>query len=170
MSNIIIRNVNKDYIISIVNIQVDGWQTAYKGIIDDNFLNSMNRNERIQKMNENYQKNGFIVAEVEKEIVGFCTYIDNNQYTKDILDVDCELLAIYVRPDLKYKGIGTHLFKYVINEFRKKGKQKMVLWCLKDNYPSIKFYKKMGGRIEKERIIQISKQNYHEVGLTYNML
>lgn len=47
--------------------------------------------------------------------------------------------------------------------------KKMVLWCLKDNHPSIKFYEKMGGRIEKERIIQISEQNYHEVGLTYNI-
>lgn len=41
MDNILIRNVKKDDIISIINIQIDGWQTAYKGIIYDNFLNSM---------------------------------------------------------------------------------------------------------------------------------
>lgn len=51
----------KDDIISIVNIQIAGWQTAYKGIIDDNFLSSMNRDERIENMNANYQKNGSMV-------------------------------------------------------------------------------------------------------------
>lgn len=45
----------------------------------------------------------------------------------------------------------------------------MVLWCLKDNQPPIKFYEKRGGRIEKERAIQISEQNYLEVCLTYNI-
>ena len=45
----------------------------------------------------------------------------------------------------------------------------MILWCLKDNDPSKEFYKKMGGEIIKERVIEIEKQNYWEVGFVYNI-
>ena len=49
MENIIIRNIEEKDIPSVVDIQIDGWKSAYKGIVDDNVLNSMNRNERIIK-------------------------------------------------------------------------------------------------------------------------
>ncbi len=169
MENIIIRNIEEKDIPDVVDIQINGWKIAYKGIIDDNFLNSMNRNERIEKRKKDYKENGFIVAELDNEVVGFCRYVDSNKFTQDMLDVDCELLALYVRPDLKYNGIGTKLFQFVIDELKSKRKTKMILWCLKDNEPSKKFYKKMGGEIIKERAFEIGEQNYYEVGFEYNI-
>ena len=133
MKNIIIRNIEENDIPSVVDIQINGWKTAYRGIIDDNVLNSMNRDERIEKRRKDYKENGFIVAELDNQVVGFCRYIDSNKFTQDISDVDCELLALYVKPDLKYNGIGTKLVQFVINEFKSKNKTKMILWCLKDN-------------------------------------
>lgn len=169
MENIIIRNVEKEDIPSIVDIQIEGWKTAYKDIIDENFLNSMNKNEKIEKRMKDYKENGFIVAELNGEIVGFCRYIDRNKYTQDLPEIDCELMALYVKSDLKYNGIGTKLFQFVINEFRRKNKTKMILWCLKDNEPSKKFYTKMGGEIIKEKEIEIGEQKYFEVGFKYNI-
>ncbi len=169
MENIIIRSIEEKDIPRVVDIQIDGWKTAYKGIIDDSILNSMNRDKKIEKRNKDYKDNGFIVAESDKEVVGFCRYIDSNKFTQDILDIDCELLALYVKPELKYNGIGTKLFQFVIDEFKSKNKTKMILWCLKDNDPSKEFYKKMGGEIIKERVIEIEKQNYWEVGFVYNI-
>ncbi len=84
-------------------------------------------------------------------------------------DIDCEITALYVKPDLKYNGIGTKLFKYVIDEFKNKNKTKMIIWCLKDNEPSKKFYTKMGGKIVKEKIMEIGDKNYLEVGFEYNI-
>lgn len=167
--NIIIRNIKKEDIPSVVDIQIKGWQTAYKGIIDDKILVSMNKEERIEKRNKDYKQNGFIVAELENKVVGFCRYIDSNKFTQEIPSIDCELLALYVQPDLKYNGIGTKLFQFVVNEFKCKNKTKMILWCLKDNEASKKFYKKMGGKIIKERLIEIEKRNYCEVGFVYNI-
>lgn len=169
MKGIIIRNIEEKDIPSVADIKINGWRTAYTGIIDDKVLNSMNRNERIEKIRRNYKDNGFIVAELNNEVVGFCNYIDTNKFTQGISDIDCELLAIYVKPDLKYNGIGTKLFQFVINEFKSKNKTKMILWCLKDNEPSKKFYTKMGGEILKERTIEIGGKNYYEVGFIYNI-
>ncbi len=169
MKNIIIRNIEENDIPSVVDIQINGWKTAYREIIDDNVLNSMNREERIEKRRKDYKENGFIVAELDNQVVGFCRYIDSNKFTQDISNVDCELLALYVKPDLKYNGIGTKLVQFVINEFKSKNKTKMILWCLKDNEPSKKFYTKMGGEIIKERVIEIGEKGYCEVGFVYNI-
>ncbi len=169
MENIMIRNIEEKDIPSVVDIQIDGWKSAYKGIIDDNILKSMNRNERIEKRKNDYKENGFIVAELNNQVVGFCRYIDSNKFTQDIPNIDCELLALYVKPKLKYNGIGTRLFQFVMNDFKSKNKNKMILWCLKDNEPSKKFYTKMGGKISKERTIKIGEKEYLEVGFEYNI-
>jgi len=169
MENIIIRNITEKDIESVVDIQFEGWKTAYKGIIDDAVLNSMNRTKKIEKRRADYKATGFIVAELNNKVVGFCRYIDNNHFTQNIQDIDCELLALYVKPNFKYNGIGTKMFQFVIEEFKRKHKTKMILWCLKDNEPSKKFYTKMGGKIVKEKEIKIGDKNYLEVGFLYNI-
>ena len=169
MENIIIRNIKKKDIHEVVDIQINGWKTAYKGIIEDEYLDSMNKQEKIDKREKDYMKNGFIIAELNNDIVGFCRYIDNNSLSTEVEKADCELIAIYVKPNLKYKGIGTKLFQYVKNEFIKKEKNKMILWCLKDNEASKKFYKKMGGTIICERKIAIGNKEYQEVCFLYNI-
>lgn len=169
MENIIIRNVNEKDIPSVADIQVNGWKTAYKGIIDDITLNSMNKDEKIKRFEGNYKKNGFVVAELENEVVGFCRYADSNEFTPDMQDIDCEITVLYVKADLKYNGIGTKLFQFVVNEFKSQSKSKMILWCLKDNEPSKKFYTKMGGEIIKERVIEIGEKSYCKVGFMYNI-
>lgn len=169
MENLIVRNIEEKDIPSVVDIQIDGWKSAYKGIVDNNILNSMNRNERIEKRKNDYKQNGFIVAELNNQIVGFCGYIDSNKFTPNISNIDCELLALYVKPNLKYNGIGTRLFQFVKNDFKSKNKTKMILWCLKDNEPSKKFYAKMGGEIVKERTIEIGEKEYLEVGFIFSI-
>lgn len=169
MEHIIIRNIKVEDIPSVVDIQISGWKTAYKGIIHYDFLNSLNRDKKIEQRRKDYKQNGFIVAEINKEIVGFCRYIDNNSYSPNMSEIDCEILALYVSPNFKYNGIGTKLFQFVTNEFKVKNKTKMIIWCLKENESSIKFYTKMGGEIVVERVIKIGKENYLEVGFKYNI-
>lgn len=169
MENITIRNMKKDDIPAVVDIQISGWREAYKGIIDDEQLNAMDRAGRIKKIEKSYLKYGFLVAEHQGEIVGFANYIDSNDFTPQTPDADCELSAIYAEPDLKRQGIGTALFEYVKENLACKNKHKMVLWCLKDNEPSKKFYEKMGGKIIGERLIKIGEKDYTEVCYSYNI-
>lgn len=56
MGDIIIRNIEEKDIPAVVDIQIDGWKSAYKGIIDENILNSMNRNESIKKEGTTMEK------------------------------------------------------------------------------------------------------------------
>lgn len=169
MENVIIRNIQEKDIPSVVDIQIDSWKTAYKGIIEDDFLNSMSREKKIEQRRKDYKQDGYIVAEINKQLVGFCRYIDNNSYTPNMPEIDCEIVALYVKPDLKYNGIGTKLFQFVTNEFKTKNRTKMIIWCLKDNKSSRKFYTKMGGQIIKEKVVKMGEKDYIEVGFVYNI-
>ena len=64
MEKIKIRNIIEKDIESVVDIGVSGWQTAYKGIISDKYLNSLNKDELILKRKKDYQQDGYIVAEI----------------------------------------------------------------------------------------------------------
>ena len=169
MDNINIRDIKKEDIPQVVDIQISGWRTAYKGIIDDEYLENMNYEERIKMRQKDYKETGFIVAEHDNEVVGFCRYTDNMEKTPETPEVDCELRALYVKPELKHNGIGKKMFQYAVNEFKNIGKTKMVLWCLKDNVLARKFYEKMGGIIIKERLIHIGNRDYEEVAFLYNI-
>ena len=160
MEDIIIRKVKFEDIKEVAEIQVNGWKTSYKGIIDDIYLKSITIEDKIKERERDYNKNEFIVAEINGEVVGFCRYICENYYNSQIKDADCELLSIYVKSNLKQHGIGTKLFEYVKNDLENKNKNKMILWCLKDNISSKIFYKKMGGKLIKEKYIEIGYKKY----------
>ena len=169
MQNIIIRNIKKEDLWSVSSIAVEGWKNAYRGIIDDEFLDSLKVEDNYNKMLKNYQENGFIVAEINNEVVGFCRYTINNLFSQYVKDIDCELCAIYVKPDLKRQGIGKALFNYVINEQKKNNNKNMILWCLKENYNSRRFYEKMGGDLYGEKEFEKGGKKYKEVGYRYDL-
>lgn len=165
---VIIRNITEEDIPHVVEIQIKGWQTAYEGIIDSEFLSAMNKEKNIEQRKKDYMLGHFRVAEINDEIVGFCRY-DEVVVSVDGDGFDSELMALYVKPELKKQGIGKSMFNYVINDLKSKGKNKMILWCLKENYPSRKFYEKMGGIIAKEHDIEIGGKIYKEVGFGYDL-
>ena len=45
----------------------------------------------------------------------------------------------------------------------------MILWCLKENYPSKTFYEKMGGKLLQEKDIKFGDKTYKEVAFGYNI-
>ena len=163
-----IRKIEKEDIKLAADIKIKGWKTAYKGIIDDSFLNNMNKQKEIEKCEKYYDTTGFIVAEIDGKVVGFCRYkdIENNE---KIDNIDCEIRALYVEPELKRNGIGKELFKYAKDEFIKKNNKKMIIWCLKDNYPSRSFYEKMGGKIFRYKKEILGEKEYELVSYVYDL-
>ena len=66
-----------------------------------------------QKRLNDYNENNFVVAELNGEIVGFCRFRFENVYNEKFPEIDCELCALYIKPDYKGKGIGKKLINYV---------------------------------------------------------
>lgn len=166
--NIIIRKVKYEDIEQIVDINIEAWKKAYKGIIDDDILENLNRNEKIKKWKKHYNIGNVIVAERNGKILGYCRYEDNAQY--DNKDIDSEIIALYIDYNNRGNGIGRKLVEHVINDLKNKNKTKMIIWCLEKNNNARIFYEKMGGKLfDEENYFEKDGRKYKEVGYIYNI-
>ena len=87
MDKIIIRKAKSEDIEEIANIKVRCWQTAYRNIIADEYLNNMDIECTIEKNKRIFEQHNIIVAESNNEVIGFCRYDYNNYYEEE--NVDC---------------------------------------------------------------------------------
>ena len=84
-------------------------------------------------------------------------------------DIDSEVVAIYVVPELYRQGVGTKMLSHAIDDLKKQGRKKMVIWCLKDNVNGRHFYERSGGVIMGEHKIHIGNDDYDEVGYLFSL-
>ena len=140
MSNgIIIRTAEKEDVWQIAEILVEDWQTAYRGIMDDDFLDSLSVDQRYEIEVKRYEK--YVVAAEGNEVLGYA-WLE----ASDEEPADCEVIALYVRYAKRKMGTGRLLLQYAMRHFRESGKKKMIIWCLKENHESRRFYEKVGGK------------------------
>lgn len=167
-NKLVIRKVKYEDIEQIVDINIKDWKKVYKGIIDDEILDNLNREEKIKKWREHYNIGNVIVAEENGTILGYCRYDDNVVYENT--DIDSEIIAIYVDCDKLGNGIGKKLVEYVKTDLKNKNKTKMVIWCLEKNQNARKFYEKMGGNLlSDEKHFEKEGKKYKEVVYVYNI-
>ena len=167
MDDLIIRTMEIEDAEAVTDILIDSWQTSYRGIVSNEYLDNMDKGILADRRRKQYRD--YIVAVSEGRIVGYCWYVNDNSFTKDVLEIDSEVIALYVDPKLKRQGLGRRLFSYVIDDLKKQGRKNMIIWCLKENYPSRKFYEKMGGMIIGEHMTNIGYKDYEEVGFLYKL-
>jgi len=166
-----VRYARFEDIKDIVKVQIDGWKTAYKGIVAEDYLNSLSYVTRQKKVEDSWKDGTFAVYESStNEILGFSGFGERQNLELEGQDeYDCELGSIYVRPDCKGKGIGKDIFNFVSRELHNRGKTKMILWVLEDNLQSIEFYKKMGGEMVSKKEQEIGNETYSEISFGYDL-
>ncbi len=155
----------------IVKVKIDTWKTTYRGIISEEYLQSLsyeNKEENWRQKLENPAHGTIIyVAEtVQREIVGFALVtLEKCNPIVALLQAEKykgELCAIYVLEDFQHKKIGTELVRLVINYFKVNKVNSMITWVLKEN-PSRRFYEKLGGKFLGEQSIEIGGMRHIEV-------
>jgi len=159
---IIIRKATREDARQIAEILVEDWQTAYRGIIDSDFLDSMSVEQRYQREVQRYQQ--YTVAAEREEVLGFTW----NEMADDEA-ADCEIIALYVRYAKRKKGIGKALFQNSVDFFRASGRKKMIIWCLRANDEARKFYEKMGGTVYKTGTHQWGNRDYDMISYLYQL-
>ena len=159
---ILIRKAEKDDAFQIAQILVEDWKTAYRGIIDDAYLDSLNVSERYEREVRRYEN--YTVAAIGKEVLG----LSWNALSGDG-EADCEIIALYVRHTVKRSGIGKALFQNAVEIFRASCRKKMIVWCLKDNNEARKFYEKMGGIVYKPGTHEWGNREYEMISYLYQL-
>ena len=161
-SGIIIRQAEAKDVRQIAEILVEDWQTAYRGIMDDAFLDSMNAEQRYEIEIKRYQK--YIVASDGDEILGYA-WLE----ASDGEPADCEIIALYVRYAKRNKGIGKLLMRHAVDHFRETGKKKIIVWGRKENAESRKFYEKTGGKAFRTGSHNWGGKDYEMISYLYDI-
>lgn len=166
-----VRPMTLDDCKEVARIHTESWRYAYKGIVPDEFLDSID----VKKREENWSKG--MVAEPEMvrivavdpggRIVGFACGLECRD--KD-LSVDGELYAIYVSPQRIGAGAGALLFEAYKNKLVRRGMSSMIAWVLEENRLSRDFYERMGGEPgEKRKNIAIGGKSLVEVFYRFDL-
>lgn len=158
-----IRQAEAGDVMQIAEILVEDWKKAYKDIMDSDFLDSLNAEQRYEIEIKRYQK--FTVAVDHDEVLGYAW----NETVDDDDAADCEIIALYVRYSKRKNGIGRALMENAMDTFRKSGKKTMIIWCLEENYESRKFYEKMGGKQYKPGTHRWGNRDYNMISYLYQL-
>jgi GNAT superfamily N-acetyltransferase len=166
MAGMIMRRAEVRDAPAIGDIHVRAWQTAYRGIWSDAFLDSLSIERRTDEWREwlASPRDEFQVwvAEQENRVVGFCSFGPARE--DDVPAITGELYMIYVLPELKRAGVGTALIAQAEQSLRDAGYDLAVLWMLNENASAGAFYTRAGWDLDRgERHVDRMGQPSHEV-------
>jgi len=102
-----------------------------------------------------------LVAEADDTVVGFC--IGGRSRTSDER-FRGEVYAIYVLPEHHGRGIGRALLEVAATELADRGFRSMLIWVLRENAPSRRFYERMGGVHVRDEVRELEGVRITESG------
>ena len=127
---------------SVARVHVRAWQSAYRGLLPDEYLDHLRPEERAEKydfVTRDPQKPQTIVAVVEGTICGFATTAPSRD--ADLAEYG-ELAALNIDPDYWRRGIGTALLSTARERLTGLGYENALLWVLVGNVRADHFYRK----------------------------
>jgi len=145
-----IRHAEIGDVPTIAEIHVRAWQTAYRGIMADAFLDSLTPEQRIPtwtRFLEDPECRITVLVAVDTvtaTVLGFCSVCPRRDDAATTTATDGELYTLYVDPEHRGDGIGTTLIAVGESTLREAGFTSAILWMLKDNAPSRAFYERRG--------------------------
>ena len=203
-----IRYLNKHDVKTVAQMKLDHWQTIYRGMVDDDYLNGLTLEKQIAEVSGyvgihakgvdkslEYLSDEFaedkeilenihatlkrlqvyaIIAENEnQEILGFCTF--GYRWTKSgdmrsFNNYDYLIHELYVAQAFRKRGIGRKLISFAFKEAWKHGQKKVLLKAHAHNENAISFYKKIGGYVLGESVIELRGKTYPQVVIGFQLV
>ena len=144
-----LRSARLDDATAIARVHIASWQTAYRGIFPDAYLDGMTdgyskRRARWEHGLQHPESAGtttFVVEDVGEGVVGFATA---GSARKPELGFAGELHAIYLLAGHRRGGLGRLLFRRCCDHLCDLGIGDMYVMVLEKN-PACHFYRGMGG-------------------------
>ncbi|HEY0747503.1 MAG TPA: GNAT family N-acetyltransferase [Steroidobacteraceae bacterium] len=131
---------------SIASLHASSWQTAYRGILQQDFLDGpviANRRQLWERRlcADPPQGQFILVSDQGGEIQGFaCAFLDADPEWGTLLD------NLHVAPRQKGRGLGGQLMAVVAQTVLRDGLiPRLHLWVYEKNLPARRFYERLGG-------------------------
>ena len=154
---------NSDDRLAISKIYEESWKYTYKGIIPQEYLNSIPEG----RWSKNFDRPGWktLVCIVDGKYIGTSSFCKSRfeQFP------DCgEIISIYFLPEYMGKGYGKKLLETSILELKKLGFDELFLWVLDDNIKAKNFYEHLGFLQTEEYLDDtIGGKEFREVRFIY---
>ncbi|MBR3771528.1 MAG: GNAT family N-acetyltransferase [Clostridium sp.] len=120
------------------------WKEAYRGIICDQYLDSMTveaTTARARRFPENT-----LVAKDRERVIGFAVYGESRD--EDLANAG-EIEALYVLSEYYGCGAGFRLMNEAVTKLREY--DTIFLWVLEENKRAIRFYERYGFKMDGKR-------------------
>lgn len=153
-------------VIPISKVHIDSWKTTYKGLLSNNYLESLSYKKKEQLWERVIPNGGVFVAENESgEIIGFAS--GGRERTGNYHSFKGELYAIYLLDQYQRKGVGRELFKAVVHFLQNQNIDSLVVWVVEGNRACL-FYEAIGGIILDSSKVEIGGARVNELLYGWN--
>ncbi len=129
-----------DYTVCLISC----WQSAYKGIVPDEFLENMlkEKEQRVERYRKNLTDPGeceYYCVMYSERMIGFL--IINKSFNKDKSGIG-GIWAVYLIEEFRGKGYGEEMLNFAINELKRAEQKEIFLWVFEENNRARRFYEK----------------------------
>lgn len=151
----------------IAAIHVQSWRSAYRGIVPEEYLQSLSVEHRERMWRNALEGAGpeTWVVEQDGAVRGWMSVAASRD--SDATPSTGEVWAIYVHPAHWRRGVGQLLWHKAEEQLKHAGFTEVTLWVFKDNAPALAFYRSNGFVAEHgtEKTIQLGGADLIEVRL-----
>ncbi|MFJ6071841.1 GNAT family N-acetyltransferase [Streptomyces sp. NPDC093065] len=134
---------------SVGRIRVRGWQTAYRGLMPQRYLDAMDPAADAERRRGLFARSredvvNLVAEDDGGEVVGWACH--GPYRDGEVRTADAELYALYVDDARFGTGVGQALLRESVRRCEGAGHLRMLLWVLKGNARARRFYERAGFR------------------------
>ncbi len=166
---IVIRRARHGDTAAIARIHIDMWRVAYAQLLPPEFLRQLSYSRSRLQWETQLDRHAGVLLVAESNEDGVVGFAGGGAERTRRLEVDGELMALYVLAGHQGTGIGSALLRRVAGELDANGRKGMVVWVLADN-PATSFYEHLGGEPAAERQLEIGNESIPERSYVFNDL
>ena len=158
-TNIILSNLQFDKISEVSSILVECWKSAYKGLINDDYLSSLKDNHWVEFLEKSMQDKTAecVIAERDNEILGVSVF---GKSITEKFPNDGEVISLYVRPRFIGQRLGNLLFAKAEQSVKEQGYSHCTICTFTENIKAITFYKTHGYEVvSQDEMITMGTQD-----------
>jgi GNAT superfamily N-acetyltransferase len=157
-----VRSATLDDAAEIARVHVATWRSAYRGLLADDFLESLSEThytERWKRVIGEGVSRVFVADEPE----GIVAFASGGRERAGETGFAGELYALYVLEGSQRRGHGHELVRAVAGALRELQLPDMIAWVLRDNSSARAFYERLGGTYIRAQPITIGATTLEEV-------
>ncbi|WP_307847644.1 GNAT family N-acetyltransferase [Streptomyces sp. F63] len=141
-----VRPMQEEDIRDVSAVRVKGWQTAYPGMVPQDYLDALTVAEDARMRRDMFARSTGsvvnLVAEADGAVVGWAALGPSKEENRN--PQDGELLALYAAPDRLGTGVGKALMQQTLVAARERSFHRLVLWVIAANTRARRFYERGG--------------------------